>query len=89
MCAQCGDSKHNPDDANPAGMPRPRIKTTHRGYVEPTPTRKRPMLKTKYAVGEGNNPEGMKRPSLKDWDTIINGPVDPSTEVVMRALREG
>ena len=77
------------DEANPKGMERPRIKTTHRGYVEPTPTRKRPVLKTKYATGEGNNPQGMKRPSLKDWDTIINGPVDPSTEIVMRALREG
>jgi len=69
------------DEAKPQGMPRPRIKTTHKGYSnEPTPSRSRPMTsvhKRNYAVGEGNAPKGMKRP------------VDPSTEIVIRALREG
>lgn len=60
------------DEANPRGMNRPRIKTTHKGYSdEPTPSRNRPMIpvhnkakqRPMIAVGEGNNPKGMQRPN--------------------------
>ena len=77
------------DEANPQGMPRPRIKTTHKGYSnEPTPSRSRPMIpvhtkakgRPTIAVGEGNNPQGMERPKLKlktqeeIWDDGLDVP---------------
>lgn len=55
------------DEADPYGMDRPFDKAyglhKHKGYVEPTPTRRRPMISTQFAVGEGNNPKGMQRPN--------------------------
>lgn len=66
------------DEANPQGMERPRrIKTTHKGYSDTTYPAKRNVRTPGargYAVGEGNNPQGM--PRLGDVTMASSDPAD-------------
>jgi len=77
------------DEANPQGMPRPRIKTTHKGYSdEPTPSRNRPMIpihnkakqRPMIAVGEGNDPKGMERPDIPTYGQAGGAPYDQASD---------